>query len=168
MTKDELAAYHREWRSKNPEKFRQQLRRFRERHPERVKEQKRRYYEKHKAEHMAKVKAYRAKNRERLNAAERRATKAPHRRETRRFAAWKRRYGLAKADAIALMAAQNHACAICTTSFDRIAKLCVDHCHASLKVRGFLCDSCNVGLAQFRDNPESLIAAADYVRRHRS
>ena len=167
-TKEELRAYHREWRAKNPEKAAEQMRRYRERHPEKNKEHKRRYYLRHKVEHYERVRAYRAKNLDRLNAAERIAAKAPRRREQRRLAQWKRRYGLLKADALALMAAQHDACAICKTPFHQISKLCVDHCHTSLKVRGFLCNYCNVGIAHFRDNPKLMDAAAAYVRLHLS
>jgi Recombination endonuclease VII len=41
----------------------------------------------------------------------------------------------------------------------------VDHCHATGVVRGFLCHGCNVGLGSFRDNPEALSKAAQYVQR---
>lgn len=162
------AAYHREWRRKNPEKSRAILRKWRLLNPEKVKEQKQRYYQKHKARVMEATKKWREEHREQLNAAERRAAKAPHRRKQRQVAQWKRRYGLTAEAAESLMASQNHACAICHTPFANLRKICVDHCHASTVVRGFLCNHCNVGIAQFRDNPDLLLAAVSYLRRYQT
>jgi hypothetical protein len=42
----------------------------------------------------------------------------------------------------------------------------VDHCHTTNNLRGVLCRSCNFGLGHFKDSPERLEAAADYIRRH--
>lgn len=56
-------------------------------------------------------------------------------------------------------------CAICLERLvdDGTRQTHVDHDHATGRVRGLLCDDCNVGLGRFYDEPESLRRAADYV-----
>jgi hypothetical protein len=49
----------------------------------------------------------------------------------------------------------------------RKLRLNVDHCHVTGKVRGILCNSCNNGLGRFRDNPDLLLKAADYLQQAR-
>jgi hypothetical protein len=45
-------------------------------------------------------------------------------------------------------------------------RLAVDHDHDTGIVRGFLCQTCNTALGQFRDNPTLLIRAATYLLDH--
>ncbi|HEY7664355.1 MAG TPA: endonuclease VII domain-containing protein [Xanthobacteraceae bacterium] len=71
-----------------------------------------------------------------------------------------RRYGLSLADYRAILARQGNACAICRRS-DR--RLCIDHCHATGKVRGLLCKRCNTGLGCYRDDPTLTRAATEYL-----
>ena len=51
-------------------------------------------------------------------------------------------------------------CEICGSS----STMVVDHNHATGEIRGFLCNPCNLGLGQFKDNPETLEKAARYLK----
>ena len=73
-----------------------------------------------------------------------------------------KRYGLSKEDINEMLLQQGNACKICLEPF--IGKRpCLDHCHDKGHFRGLLCDSCNKGLGDFRDNIQSLLRAADYL-----
>lgn len=72
-----------------------------------------------------------------------------------------KRYGLTKEAFLQLYESQAGGCAICGAPH----ALCVDHCHSTGVVRGLLCDSCNNGLGRFRDNPDSLRKAAEYLEK---
>jgi hypothetical protein len=76
-------------------------------------------------------------------------------------------YGLSVEEYQQMVEKQNRKCYICGNEADYNGKpLYVDHCHASGEVRKLLCQHCNSGLGMFRDNPELLIKAADYVKEH--
>ena len=73
-----------------------------------------------------------------------------------------RRYGISAEEADAMFAAQGGVCAVCRAA----AAEHVDHDHATGAVRALLCFNCNGGLGQFKDDPDLLRAAAEYVRFH--
>lgn len=73
-----------------------------------------------------------------------------------------RRYGITAAEADFLLEGQGGVCAICRTA----PAVHVDHDHATGAVRALLCFNCNGGLGQFKDDPELLRAAAQYVVLH--
>jgi hypothetical protein len=76
-----------------------------------------------------------------------------------------RRYGLTLQDYRAILERQGNACGICKAP---AKPLCVDHCHASGKVRGFLCRGCNLGLGNYHDDPARMRAAAAYLEAARN
>ena len=71
------------------------------------------------------------------------------------------RYGLSRADIEAMREKQEGKCLLC----GRTPKvpLHVDHCHATGKVRGLLCGTCNQAIGLLRDDPVLMRAAAKYV-----
>lgn len=42
-------------------------------------------------------------------------------------------------------------------------KMHIDHDHATGRFRGVVCDSCNLGIGKFYDDPRLLVAAAKYL-----
>ena len=65
-----------------------------------------------------------------------------------------------------MVEAQQGKCAICNTQLQGGKLQAVDHCHTTDKVRAILCHGCNKGLGLFRDLPDSLRKAADYLEHH--
>lgn len=56
----------------------------------------------------------------------------------------------------------NH-CDICNNLTNTLH---VDHCHTSNKIRGYLCGSCNRGIGLLKDNYETCLKAANYLKRN--
>ncbi len=75
-----------------------------------------------------------------------------------------RRYGLSVLQYRSLWGSQGGACAICFGSLSK--KRCLDHCHRTGKVRGFLCARCNNGLGLFGDSTFELERAISYLKRY--
>jgi hypothetical protein len=65
----------------------------------------------------------------------------------------------------AILERQGNACGICKAP---AKPLCIDHCHATGKVRGFLCRECNLGLGNYHDDPARMRAAAVYLEAARN
>ena len=109
----------------------------------------------------AEVNAWRAKNRDAYNAAEReKYATFP--------AKWERhlrsKYGIGAAEYAGRLAEQGGCCAICRAAAEVLREtLAVDHDHATGKVRGLLCAKCNRMLGCANDRPEVLRAGADYL-----
>ena len=81
-----------------------------------------------------------------------------------------RLWGITQQQYDELFVAQGGRCAICrkperakTNSGRRVKMLALDHCHTTKKIRRLLCSSCNQGLGKFKDDPELLRCAADYL-----
>lgn len=62
---------------------------------------------------------------------------------------------------------QNGRCGICKTRLrsKHVERFAVDHCHDSGRIRGLLCNTCNVGLGMLKDSPENLRAAIEWLKR---
>lgn len=86
---------------------------------------------------------------------------------------YRRNYGITDKDLADMKELQGDKCYLCGSEGFLIGKnnhnekLAVDHCHATGKVRKLLCHNCNRGLGLFRDSPELLRKAAQYVEDNR-
>jgi len=63
---------------------------------------------------------------------------------------------------------QDNQCAICGTNEPGLSDWSADHCHTTNQPRGLLCVRCNAGLGYFKDNPEYLQSAIDYLNKWQS
>jgi hypothetical protein len=78
-------------------------------------------------------------------------------------------YGLSPDDVRGMRARQQNRCPICVEELGPDDETAIDHCYETGLVRGLLHPMCNTGLGSFRDDPERLRRAADYLEdaRHR-
>lgn len=73
-------------------------------------------------------------------------------------------YGISPEEYEKLLSKQEGVCAICKVTSEEYKKnFHVDHCHKTGKIRGLLCQKCNLGLGQFKDSPEFLLSAVEYL-----
>ena len=80
----------------------------------------------------------------------------------------KKNYGLTPEDFETLLVSQSNLCACCGTAEPKGSsnQWHVDHCHQSGKVRGLLCNACNIGIGCLGDNLEGIRNALNYLERH--
>lgn len=79
----------------------------------------------------------------------------------------KERYGITMEQYGLLLAKQGGGCAICGRTQTWVTKkgsLSVDHDHQTGKIRGLLCHPCNRALGFFREDPDLIQHALDYLR----
>ena len=124
---------------------------------------------------MGQIAAYRVGNKDKLNEAGKvwRNKNKGKVKEYQRTTNLKKNFGISIADYEKMAKAQNNVCAICLTpetflhkAKGQVARLAVDHCHKSGKIRKLLCVKCNRALGLFNDNPNFMESAAKYIREH--
>lgn len=78
--------------------------------------------------------------------------------------------GLTKTQYESMLVEQGGCCALCGARTPGKVKkhFCIDHDHATDRVRGLLCDACNRALGLFKDNSEILRRAAAYIEAYRA
>lgn len=86
---------------------------------------------------------------------------------------FKQKFGISLSDYETLVMLQSGLCAICmkpetVTNRGKVKSLAVDHNHITNKVRGLLCQKCNIGTGHLLLDvgPEILLAALEYQRKH--
>ncbi len=78
--------------------------------------------------------------------------------------ALKFKYGITPELKQILVENQDSLCLICGCAIDAIT-CATDHCHKDHFIRGMLCRTCNSALGLFKDSPEILRRAADYLEK---
>lgn len=91
--------------------------------------------------------------------------------QARLFEKWRRfarQNGLPPDEVVEYIKSHNGLCDICgeKSNDETHSELHLDHCHATNGIRGRLCNRCNIGLGQFRDNPSLLLKAVEYLSRN--
>lgn len=116
-------------------------------------------YEKHKHKYLARSKELYLENKDK---------KRDYYYLKRREAVLKSRYGITLEDYETMLQEQGGSCAICKSlePGDKNLNFHVDHCHATNKVRGLLCNTCNLGLGYFHDSVEDLTNAIEYLKKY--
>lgn len=84
----------------------------------------------------------------------------------------KMKYGISIEEYDRLLKLQDGKCALCRKPEVRrlrgnIARLSVDHCHVTGKIRGLLCSKCNTAIGLFEDNKELMQKAIEYLEASR-
>jgi len=147
--KQRRAEYAREWRKKNPEKVAAHAKKTRIKNREKVRARQKEWGEKNKEHRAEKGRKWYNENKERT-----------------RNSQLIRVFGITLDEYNIMLDKQNDRCAICGENVGG-KSFAVDHDHLSGKVRGLLCGSCNVGIGHFRDDPELLEKAIEYIKRFR-
>ncbi len=86
--------------------------------------------------------------------------------DVRRRTRLKRMYGVSLEERDRMFVEQNGRCYLCGNLPGK-RTLAVDHCHKSGRIRRLLCIQCNSGLGMFKDDPELLNRAIDYLQETR-
>ncbi len=126
--------YNKDYYLANKEKFAERSKKWRATNIERAKENRRRYY----LENINKEKDYSTK----LNRL--------------------RRTGVSDEQYQIQLDIQKNVCAICNGTCSKA--LAADHDHTTGVFRGLLCNNCNRGLGHFKDDPQLLFKAMEYLK----
>ena len=74
-----------------------------------------------------------------------------------------KRFGITVEDYDALLAKQKGVCAICGAMPTTKLRLPVDHNHQTGMIRGLLCHKCNRAIGLFKDSPQNILSAFQYL-----
>lgn len=155
MIEDKKAAkrrYSQKYRAANKEKLREYDARYRAENPDKVRERHARYRAENPDKLRKRSEKWRAENPDK-----------------EREIQLKYKYGLSPGQWNAMFLSQGSRCAICSSEVPQSQNgWSTDHCHRTNKVRGILCQSCNVLLGMAKDKVGTLVAATNYLERHQN
>lgn len=160
------AAANKRYRQRHPEKVAAEKKRYRQKHPEKITATTKIYRRKHIEKYAAASKRWRQRHPEKsVAAAKRYRQKHPEKAKVyTRTSHLRRKYGITIADFNALLALQNHQCAVCGCEFgDGKKKAHIDHDHATGRVRGLVCVRCNTSIGGLGDDVLGVSRALAYL-----
>ncbi len=166
-TPERQREYLKEWREKNKEhiKAQQSTPEYRAR-ASAQKRRKLREDPEYRARLAARASDWRARNPDKMTAVRQRQKERRDGNKTEvRAEKVRAKYGLTAQDVAEMRVAQSDRCAICEVAFSETPN--VDHCHSTGVIRGLLCSLCNIGIARFKDKPDIIRRAAEYVEQAR-
>lgn len=70
-------------------------------------------------------------------------------------------YNITKTQYLEILEAAGTTCAICEREFKKTPSM--DHCHATNKIRGIICNDCNTAIGMFKENKKALLNAIYYL-----
>lgn len=73
-------------------------------------------------------------------------------------------YDITSDDVDAMIIEQSNCCSICEISFEQ-KQFVVDHDHKTNRVRGLLCQNCNLALGHMQDNSQRFERAIQYLHK---
>lgn len=76
-----------------------------------------------------------------------------------------KKYGITGDEFRMIIEKQGTQCPICGKSIHK--NLSVDHDHITGKIRGIICNPCNLSIGNAKDSPERLRAMADYLEKNK-
>lgn len=154
----------REYRAEDPERHRKQVKASRQRHLQKAKARDRSYHERTRERQLIRLRLHYANNKQRHADLGRVWRSANRQNESLRSRV---RQGILNAHRCPeLLLLQHGVCAICGASeAGGRGEWHSDHDHETGLLRGMLCHYCNIGLGDFRDSVQLLLAAARYLKK---
>jgi hypothetical protein len=172
--KEKLAAYKKEYNKKNKEKIAAYHRKYNKKNKEKIAARNKAYQqtEAYKKNRRMYITQYRKKNKEKIAA---QVSEHYYKNKKHKMSIYRQRvYNITPEEYDTMLEEQNHKCKICSIKFndnynletktDYLHAQQLDHCHTTNKVRGILCPSCNIGLGHFKDSPENITNAINYLK----
>ena len=159
QSKEQKAVYDKIYYIKNKEIISARVKKYQEDNKEHLASKQKEWKEKNKEA----LKEWRENNKEQMIATNKKWRKKNKAQQAAYYR--KKKYGVSPEDYDTMLEEQNNKCKICLVSFTTLKphNIHVDHCHTTKKVRGLLCNLCNVGLGTFKDNTETLTNAIVYL-----
>lgn len=150
--KDKHRAAAMQWNKDNPDRYREIKKNFRKRNPEKVKEWMKKWIEKNKESYIKKRREYHQR---------------PEVKD--RYKKYMEKWHITRREKL-VGEPKPELCPVCGRKpiGGKMGKgrICVDHCHKTGKIRGWLCDDCNVALGRVDDRIDILKNLIKYLTKN--